>query len=111
MFPFAQYSMEKKMRIINEATGIIPYTYRKEKSGRHNQEVWVRRYQLVTDDWFEVGFAYSLHLDKKRAEKYRTPNWWAQSSYPEKGYVTKQTLERIMKDEKKVVFSSWENGC
>lgn len=90
--------------------GESPDKYTREKSGRYNQEVWVRNYNLVTDDWFEVGFAYSLHLDEEKAKKYETFGWWRPSSFPGRAYVTKETLERIVKDKKKVVFSSWENG-
>lgn len=93
-----------------ETYGMKPHFYSDEKQGKLDREAWVRTYHLVTDDWFEVGFAYSLHPDEQKAWKYKTFQWWQPSSVPRRVFVSESTLEEMMKDKKKVVFRDWENG-
>ncbi|MBU1198704.1 MAG: hypothetical protein KKF46_02715 [Nanoarchaeota archaeon] len=93
----------------NEVYGRTPYKYAYVKTGWHRQPAVMIHYRLVTGDSFEIGSAYSLHKNLRDAKKYWTQHWWQKDSEPEKVFVTKRTIEDILKDEEKAVFESWEN--
>ena len=92
-----------------EINGQKPDLYCNQKYGRFNKEVCVKRYTLVTGDSFEVGDAYSLHPTAKDANHFLTDECWRETSRPFRVFVTKKTLDELMKDSKKAIFRCWEN--
>lgn len=93
----------------NEVYGQKPHQYAYVRTGWLRQPAMMIHYRLVSGDSFEVGCAYSLHKNMRDAKKYWTYHWWHKTSEPERVFVTKRTIEDILKDEDKVVFESSEN--
>jgi len=92
-----------------EVRGEKPHQYSYKKTRKFSEEVVVQLYNLVTGDSFEVGGAYSLHLSTDNVRSFLPDHWWQRIRKPETIYVSRPTLDEMIKKEDKVIFKSWEN--
>jgi len=83
--------------------------YTDQQINRFTNVVYVNIYSLSTEDWFEVGEKYSLHLTERGALNHREPNWWAPHKKAVPVFVTESTLEKIAKSGRRGISNSWEN--
>lgn len=88
--------------------GERPFLYSPNPTRAMCKPVYSNRYTLVTGDSFETGAAYSLHLKRKDAEKYKVDDWWSLIYTGVGVFVSKSTLEKIA-DNGGNVFRSWEH--
>lgn len=99
------------LKMINEDSWKPNHKYTFKKSENFQEKVFIRYYGLLVQDSFEIGSAYSLHLTKGDAEKFR-PNSWEDKSIQREDigevYVSLRTLEDLTKDEEKVIFAYHE---
>jgi hypothetical protein len=89
--------------------GEKPYRYADERIGELKERVFINYYRLVTGDSFEYGEAYSLHAKEEDAEDFLPDSWWSFSHGPEEVFVSKKTLEKIVKSEENGILIGWEN--
>lgn len=89
--------MDKPMKIL----------YSGERTAKHTCTAYIAHYKLCSGDWFEVGFAYSLHPDRQSAIDYKYTRWWRPTERGKKVFVTPSTLERIVRNGN--IWKSWEN--
>lgn len=92
-------------------SGRRPYTYSTMRpSGKANNKAYLNSYELSSEDWFEVGDAYSLHLTEKGARAFNPGMGWCRTNVAEEVFVSKSVLEAAKSGRRpKHVFSSWEN--
>jgi hypothetical protein len=93
------------------------HKYSLSKSNNYSELAFLRNYNLYTADSFEIGGAYSLHLDQEQAVSFKPESWWGPiigrnepigSNGIKKVFVSSKTLEALTKDEDKVIFASFE---
>ncbi|MBI2106469.1 hypothetical protein HYT57_00650 [Candidatus Woesearchaeota archaeon] len=92
-----------------EINGEEPYLYSSERLDKFDSKAYANRYTLVTGDSFEVGSAYSLHITARDAQKYLPRDWWRAVCRAIPVFVSKTSLETIVKQEDKCIFVSSEN--
>ena len=84
------------------------HKYAYQKTGELKEPAIVCHYYLCTADSFEIGSAYSLHKNENDAIHFHPYDWWRKTSGPERVFVSRETLEAIVKSRDKAVFESHE---
>ena len=88
------------------------------KSATCSEVVFLRNYGLLTEDSFETGGAYSLHLSLEEANLFKPHGWWSPiigrneplgSTGIKTVFVSPKTLEALTKDKDKLIFASFED--
>jgi len=92
----------------NGLYGNKPHWYRKDRSRRLTEEVWVKQYEEMSPDpWELCEDAYSLHPTRHEAMKFKSPfSFYVNCTEPELVYVSPSTLEDIMNSEKHVIIET-----
>tara|TARA_Y100000034_G_C6634853_1_gene277312 strand:- start:305 stop:589 length:285 start_codon:yes stop_codon:yes gene_type:complete len=92
--------------MVERILGNEPDKYSYDENREYNCKAVVKVYELVTSDWFEIGGAYSLHLNNEDALEYEY-DFYREYGGVEEVYVTQDTINKIEKARDKNVFRSW----
>jgi hypothetical protein len=100
---------EDKARILGEE----PHRYTFSRNGQLSEPAILQNYALSTQDSFETGGGYSLHLSRKDAEEfpYET-QWYKKVGDLERVFVSPLTIRELKQGEPELfggIFISWEN--